>query len=66
MHEERFKKIRIKEKGRKGSIHQLFYGAFVSYFMVIQDAGNSMLTKCLSTKQIPEFPEYSCPEYPYQ
>ena len=49
MDEESFKRTCIKEK-EKGRIHQPFYGAWVSDFMLRQDAGRFMLAKYLSDK----------------
>jgi len=46
------KKTCIKEKGKKGSIHQPFYGTWVADFMLRQDAGKFMLAKYLSDKQM--------------
>ena len=52
-----FKKTFIKEKEKRGGIHQPFYGAWVSDFMLRQDAGRFMLGKCLSYKQNPMKPK---------
>ena len=53
MNEEGFKKTCIKEKKKKGGIHQPFYGTWVADFMSRQDAGGFMLGKYLSDKKIP-------------
>ena len=39
----RFKKISIKEKEKRGGIHQPSYGTWVADFMLRQDAGKFML-----------------------
>jgi len=51
--EEGFKKTCIKEKKRRGDIHQPFYGTWVADFMLRQVAGRFMLGKDLSDKKIP-------------
>ena len=53
MDEEGFKKTCIKEKEKRGGIHQPFYGTWVADFMLRQDAGRFMLGKYLSDKKIP-------------
>ena len=53
MDEEGFKKSCIKEKKKRGDIHQPFYGTWVADFMLRQDAGRFMLGKYLSGKKIP-------------
>jgi len=52
MDEEGFKKICIREKKKRGDIHQPFYGTWVADFMLRQDAGRFMLGKYLSDKKI--------------
>ena len=55
MDEESFtgKKTCIKEKEKRGGIHQPFYGTWIMDFMLRQDAGKFMLGKYLSDKKIP-------------
>jgi len=53
MDEEGFKKNCIKEKKKRGGIHQPFYGTWVADFMLRQDAGSFMLGKYLSDQKIP-------------
>ena len=53
MDEEGFKKTCIREKKKRGDIHQPFYGTLVADFMLRQDAGRFMLEKYLSDKKIP-------------
>jgi len=53
MDEEGFEKTCIREKKKRGDIHQPFYGAWVADFMLKQDAGRRMLGKYLSDKKIP-------------
>jgi len=53
MDEEGFKKTCIKEKKKRGGIHQPLYGTRVADFMLRQDAGKFMLGKYLSDKKIP-------------
>jgi len=53
MDEKGFKKTCIREKKKRGDIHQPFYGAWVADFMLRQDAGGFMLGKYLSNKRIP-------------
>jgi len=53
MDEEGFKKTCIKEKKKRGGIHQPFYGTWVADSMLRQDAGRFMLGKYLSDKNIP-------------
>jgi len=53
MDEEDFKKTCIKEKNKRGDIHQPPYGAWPVDFMLRQDAGRFMLGKYLSDKKIP-------------
>jgi len=53
MDEEGFKKTCIKEKEKRGEIHQPVYGTWVADFMLRQDAGRFMLEKYLSNKKIP-------------
>jgi len=48
MHEEGFKKTCIKEKEKRGDIHQPLYGTWVADFMLRQDAGRFILGKYLS------------------
>ena len=48
MDEEIFRKTCIKEKKKRGSIHQPFYGTWVEDFMLIQDAERFMMGKYLS------------------
>jgi len=50
MDEEGFKKTCIKEKKKRGGIHQPFYSTWVADFMLRQDAGRFMLGKHLSEK----------------
>ena len=45
-----FKKTCIREKEKRGDIHQPFYGIWVADFMLRQDAGRFMLGKYLSDK----------------
>jgi len=45
MDEEGFKKTCIREKKKRGDIHQPFYGTWVADFMLRQDAGRFMLGK---------------------
>jgi len=51
--EEGFKKTCIREKKKRGDIHQPFYRTRVADFMLRQDAGRFMLGKYLSDKKIP-------------
>jgi len=53
MGEEGFKKTCIKERKKRGGIHQHFYGTWVADLMVRQDAGRFMLGKYLSDKKTP-------------
>jgi len=53
MDEEGFKKTCIREKKKRGDIHQPFFGTWVSDFMLRQDAGRFMLGKYLSDNKIP-------------
>jgi len=53
MDEEGFKKTCIREKEKRGGIHQPFYGTWVADFMPRQDVGRFMLGKYLSDKKIP-------------
>jgi len=53
MDEEGFKKTSIREKKKRGVIHQPFYGIWVADFMLRKDAGRIMLWKYLSDKKIP-------------
>jgi len=53
MDEECFKKTCIREKEKRGDIHQPFYSAWVADFMLRQDAGRFMPGKYLSDKKIP-------------
>jgi len=53
MDEEKFQNTCIKEKGKRGGTHQLFYGTLVADFMLRQDARSFMLGKYLSNKEIP-------------
>ena len=53
MDEEGFKKTCIKEKEKRGGIHQPFYGIWVADFMLRQDAGRFMLGKCLNEEKFP-------------
>jgi len=53
MDEERFEKTCIKEKEKRGGIHQPFCGTLVADFMLRQDAGKFMLGKHLSDKKCP-------------
>jgi len=53
MDEEGFKKSCIREKKKRGDIHQPFYGTWAADFMLRQDAGRFMLGKYLSDKKIP-------------
>ena len=51
MDEESFKKTCIREKKKRGDIHQPFYGTWVADFMLRQDAGRFILWKYLSDKK---------------
>jgi len=51
MDEASFKKTCIKEKGKRGGIHQLLYGTWAADFMLRQDAKRFMLSY-LSDKEI--------------
>jgi len=51
--EEGFKKPCIREKKKRGDIHQPFCGTWVADFMQRQDAGRFMLGKYLNDKKIP-------------
>jgi len=53
MDEEGFKKTCIKEKKKRGGMHQLFYGTRVADCMLRQDAGRFMLGKYLSDQKFP-------------
>ena len=53
MDAEGFKMTCIREKKKRGDIHQPFYGTWVADFMMRQDAGRFMLGKYLSNKKIP-------------
>jgi len=48
---EGFKKTCVKEKKKRGGIHQLFYGTWLADFMLRQDAERFMLGKCLSDQK---------------
>jgi len=52
MNEESFKKTCIKEKKKRGGMHQPFYSTWVADFILRQDAGRFMLGKYLSDKKI--------------
>ena len=43
MDEQSFKKTCIREKEKRGDIHQPFYGTWVADFMLREDAGRFML-----------------------
>jgi len=45
MDEERFKRTCIKEKGKRGGIHQPFCGTWVADFILRQNAGKIMTGK---------------------
>jgi len=51
MDEEGFEKTCIKEKERRGGIHQPLYVTWVAHFMLRQDAERGMLGKYLSDKK---------------
>jgi len=51
MDEASFKKTCIKEKGKRGGIHQHLYGTWAADFMLRQDAKRFMLSY-LSDKEI--------------
>jgi len=53
MDAEDFKKTCVKEKKKRGDIHQPFYVTWVADFMLRQDAGELMSGKCLSDKKVP-------------
>jgi len=53
MDEEGFKKNCIREKKKRGDLHQPLDGIWVADFMLSQDAGRFMLGKYLSDKKIP-------------
>jgi len=53
MDEEGFKKTCIKERKKRGGLHQPFYGTWVADFMLRRDAGRFMLGKYLSNKKNP-------------
>jgi len=53
MDEEGFKETCIREKKKRGNIHQPFYGTWVADFILRQDAGRFMLGKYLSDNKIP-------------
>jgi len=53
MDEEGFKKTCIRDKKKRGDIHQPFYGTWVADFMSRQDAGRFMLGKYLSDQRLP-------------
>jgi len=53
MDEEGIKKTCIREKKKRGDIHQPVYGTWVAVFMLRQDAERFMLGKYLSDKKIP-------------
>jgi len=53
MNGEGFKKTCIKEKKKRGGIHQPLYGTWVAGFILRQDAGSFMPGKYLSDKKIP-------------
>jgi len=57
MGEERFKKTRIKEKGKGRGIHQPFHSIWVADFMLRQDARKFTLGKYLSDRQIQQIPK---------
>ena len=59
MDEGGFKKTCIKEKKKRGDIHQPFYGTWVANFMLRQDAGRFMLGKYLSDKKKSHIPNLS-------
>jgi len=51
MDEEGFNKTCIREKKKRGDIHQPFYCTWVADFMLRQDAGRFMKGKYLSDKK---------------
>jgi len=51
MDEEGFEKTCIKDKTKRGGIHQPLYGTWVADFMLRQDAEKFMLGKFLSNKK---------------
>jgi len=53
MDEDCFKKTCIKEKKKRGGIHQPLYNTWVADFLLRQDAGRFMLGKYESDKKIP-------------
>jgi len=53
MDEKGFKKTFIREKKKRGGIHQPLYGTWIEDFMLRQDSGRFMLGKYLSDKKIP-------------
>ena len=53
MDEKGFKKTCIREKKKRGDIHQPFYGTWVAAFMLRQDTGKLVLGKYLCDKKIP-------------
>jgi len=53
MDEEDFKKTCIREKKKRGDIHQPFYNTWVADSMLRQDAGRFMMGKYLSDKKTP-------------
>jgi len=48
-----FQKDLYQGEGKKGDIHQPFYGTWVADFILRQDAGRFMLGKYLNDKKIP-------------
>jgi len=52
MDEEGFKRTCIKEKEKRGGIHQPLYSTWTAEFMQRQDAGRFMLGRYLSDKKI--------------
>ena len=53
MDKEGFKKTCIKEKKKRGDVHQPLCGTLVADFMLRQDAGRFVLGKHLGDKKIP-------------
>jgi len=54
MDEKGFKKTCIKEKKKRGGVHQRLCGTLVADFMLRQDAGRFMLGRYLSDKNNPD------------
>ena len=55
MDEKGFKKTCIKDKQKRGGMHEPLFGTWVADFMLRQAAGRFMLGKYFSDKRLPEY-----------